>query len=177
VTVWPRLRDLGTTPTPLSLDTLLRPWIRHLAIIISAWWLRTSSKFSGKQSKETTRKLENGQLLSGCGFVQNIAPPSLSCDRRIKMEQTKQQTFSIAKPLKLSILVAWSSVFGQIVVFKQIMTKSTSKIVESFQWRHHYYVTEKRHQKYVTFFPILGPQSKFLATPVSYHLTWKVLYL
>jgi len=26
-------------------------------------------------------------VLSGCGFVQNIAPPSLSRDRRIKMEQ------------------------------------------------------------------------------------------
>jgi len=33
-------------------------------------------------------KLENGQLLSGCGFVQSIAPLSLSCDRRIKMKQT-----------------------------------------------------------------------------------------
>jgi len=43
--------------------------------------------------KETTGKLENGQLLSGCEFVQNIASPSLSPDRRIKIEQTtnKQQ--------------------------------------------------------------------------------------
>jgi len=30
----------------------------------------------------------NGQLLSGCGFVQNIAPPPLSRDRRINMQQT-----------------------------------------------------------------------------------------
>jgi len=37
-----------------------------------------------------TGKLGNGQLLSGCGYVQNIAPPSVSCDRRIKMEQNKQ---------------------------------------------------------------------------------------
>jgi len=37
--------------------------------------------------KETNGKLENGQLLSGCGFVQNIAPPSLSRDRKINMEK------------------------------------------------------------------------------------------
>jgi len=47
-------------------------------MIISAWWLRTSSKFSGKK----------------CGFVQNIAPPSLSRDRRIKMEQTNKQYYT-----------------------------------------------------------------------------------
>jgi len=28
--------------------------------------------------KETTGKFGNGQLLSGYGFIQNIAPPSLS---------------------------------------------------------------------------------------------------
>jgi len=37
--------------------------------------------------KETTGKLGNGQLLSGCGgFVQNIVLPLLSRDRRIKMQ-------------------------------------------------------------------------------------------
>jgi len=40
--------------------------------------------------KETTEKLENGQLLSGCEFVKNTAPPSLSRDRRIKMQQTNK---------------------------------------------------------------------------------------
>jgi len=35
-------------------------------------------------------KLGIGQLLMcGCGYVQNTAQLSLSCDRRIKMEQTK----------------------------------------------------------------------------------------
>jgi len=61
-------------------------------MIITAWWLRTSSKFSGKKSKKQPQKLGNGELLSGCGFIQNIAPPSLSRDRRIKMEQTNKQT-------------------------------------------------------------------------------------
>ena len=31
---------------------------------------------------------ENGQLLSGWGFVQRIASPSLFRDRRIKMQQS-----------------------------------------------------------------------------------------
>jgi len=34
-----------------------------MTMIISAWWFRTSSKFSGKKSKEITGKLGNGQLL------------------------------------------------------------------------------------------------------------------
>jgi len=58
-------------------------------MIISALWLRTSSKFSGKKSKKQPEKLENRQLLSGCGFVQKIAPPLLFRDKRIKMEQNK----------------------------------------------------------------------------------------
>jgi len=45
--------------------------------------------------KITTRKLENGQLLRGCGFVQNIAPSSLSLDRRIKMVQTNKRKTNI----------------------------------------------------------------------------------
>jgi len=40
--------------------------------------------------KETTGKLGYGQLLSGCGFVQNIAPPLLSRDRRIKIKPPMQ---------------------------------------------------------------------------------------
>jgi len=35
-------------------------------MIISALWLRTSSKLGGKKSKETTGKLGYGQLLRGC---------------------------------------------------------------------------------------------------------------
>jgi len=34
--------------------------------------------------KESTVKLENGQFLSECGFVQDITPSSLSHDRWIK---------------------------------------------------------------------------------------------
>jgi len=44
-------------------------------------------------------------------------------------------------------------------------------VMTSFQWRHHYYVTEKTSQ----IFSNLGPsQSKFLATPVQWEvIEWK----
>ena len=41
-----------------------------------------------EEVKGQSENLENGQLLSGCGFVQRIAPPSLSRDRKIKMHQS-----------------------------------------------------------------------------------------
>ena len=50
------------------------------SLIVSAWWLRTSSKFTWE---EVNWKMVNS--LSGSGFVQRIAPPSLSRERRIKI--------------------------------------------------------------------------------------------
>ena len=79
--VWPRgLRrrfyddsDHMIMSSTRTMVELLRPWIRRFTIIISAWWLRTSSKFMWEEVKRQQESLENGQLLSGCGFVQNIA--------------------------------------------------------------------------------------------------------
>jgi len=56
-------------------------------------------------------KLGNEQLLSGCGFVQNIAPPSLSRDRRIKMEQTNKQTSHLPPPRKQSTYFLTATLF------------------------------------------------------------------
>jgi len=70
-------------------------------MIISTWWLRTSSKYSCKKSKKQPESSEMDSSLAGAdfGFVQNIAPPSLSHDRRIKMEHTSKDTLrSKAKP-------------------------------------------------------------------------------
>jgi len=53
----------------------------------------TSSKLSGKKSKKQPENSGNEQLLSGCGFVQNIEPPSLSRDRRIKIEQMNKKRY------------------------------------------------------------------------------------
>jgi len=44
--------------------------------------------------KETTRK-----PLCGYGFVQNLAQPSLSCDKRIKMKkEVTQKNMSLQEP-------------------------------------------------------------------------------
>ena len=40
-----------------TLVTLLRSWIRRFTMIISAWWLRTSSKFSGQEFEEIHRNI------------------------------------------------------------------------------------------------------------------------
>jgi len=74
---------------------------------ISAWWLRTSSKLSGYEAKKTTGKLGNGQLLSGCGFVQNIAPLSLSRDGRINMERTNNFVLFTKNNLHSRARIPW----------------------------------------------------------------------
>ena len=42
-----------------TLVTLLRPWTRRFTMIISAWWHRTSSKFSGQEFEETHRSIRS----------------------------------------------------------------------------------------------------------------------
>jgi len=50
---------------PPSSDTLLHPWIRCFTMIISAWWLRTSSKFSAKKSKKQPKNSEMDNSKAG----------------------------------------------------------------------------------------------------------------
>ena len=45
---------MGSTRT---LVALLRPWMRRFTMIISAWWLRTSSKFSCQEFEEIHRNI------------------------------------------------------------------------------------------------------------------------
>ena len=54
----PWSNDLGSTRT---LVTLFRPWIRRFTMIISAWWLRTSSKFSGQEFAEIYRNIGSSE--------------------------------------------------------------------------------------------------------------------
>ena len=70
------LHDLGSTPIPLS---FLRLWIRRFTMIISAWWLRTSSIFSGQELEEIHRNMDHWKLLSRCGFLQ---PRSRHCNEK-----------------------------------------------------------------------------------------------
>ena len=50
---WSWLHNLGWTTEPAPLSTALRRWVRRFTMIISAWWFRTSSKFSGQDFQET----------------------------------------------------------------------------------------------------------------------------
>ena len=78
-------KDNGSTP---NLVSLLRPWIRCLTMIISAWWNLASSKLK-KFEENSTENLETKatpkRVLIRPALC--IAPPPLSCDRRIKMKK------------------------------------------------------------------------------------------
>ena len=71
-----------------TLVTLLRPWIRRFTIIISAWWLRTSSKFTWEEVKTPTGKLGKWSTPKRVRIRPKHSAPSLSRDRRIKMHQS-----------------------------------------------------------------------------------------
>ena len=54
----PWSNDLGSTRT---LVMLLRFWIRRFTMIISAWYVRTSSKFSGQKFEEIHRNVRSSE--------------------------------------------------------------------------------------------------------------------
>ena len=75
-----------------TLVTLLRPWIRRFTIIISAWWLRTSSKFTWEEVKTSIGKLGKWSTPKRVRIRPKYSAPSLSRDRRIKMHQSINQS-------------------------------------------------------------------------------------
>ena len=78
-----------------TLVTLLRPWIRRFTIITSAWWLRTSSKFTWEEVKKSTGKLGKWSTSKRVRIRPKQSALSLSRDRRIKMHQSiNQSTYS-----------------------------------------------------------------------------------
>jgi len=81
------LRDLGSTPILVehvveSLDKAL--YDDYLCLVAS-----NKQQIKWKEVKKLPKNSKLDNSLSGCGFVQNIAPPSLSRNGRIKMEQNK----------------------------------------------------------------------------------------
>ena len=74
----------GSTPTQAS---LLRPWTRCFTTIISAWRNLASSKLKKPEAKLHRNTRKQRQLQSESGFVQRIAPPSLSRDRRTQIKK------------------------------------------------------------------------------------------
>ena len=77
-----------------TLVTLLRPWIRRFTIIISAWWLRTSSKFTWEEVKTSTGKLGKWSTPKRVRIRPKYSVPSLSRDKRIKMHQSINQSIN-----------------------------------------------------------------------------------
>jgi len=71
-----RVINVGSTPTLVSLivASLDKALYDNYLCLMSS----NKQQINWEEVKEATGKLGNGQLLSGCGFVQNIAPPSLS---------------------------------------------------------------------------------------------------
>jgi len=67
-------------------------------MIIPVWRLRTIRKFNGKKSKKQPKNSERTtpkrvRIRTKYEYESRIAPPSLSRERRIKMEQTNTVTF------------------------------------------------------------------------------------
>ena len=52
---------------PWSMVTSLRIWMRRFAMIISAWWFRTSSAVSWQDLKKSLGVLEHWKLFKGGG--------------------------------------------------------------------------------------------------------------
>ena len=77
-----------------TLVTLLRPWIRRFTIIISAWWLRTNSKFTWEEVKTSTGNLGKWSTPKRVRICPKYSAPSLSRDRRIKMHQSINQSIN-----------------------------------------------------------------------------------
>ena len=77
------------TGSTLNSVTLLRPWERRFAIISSAWWILTSSKFLKVNNNHFTiqSEIRNWQLPSGSGStILCITPPPLSRKWMINMK-------------------------------------------------------------------------------------------
>ena len=119
-----------------TLVTLLRPWIRRFTIIISAWWLRTSSKFTWEEVKTPTGKLGKWSTPKRVRIRPKHSAPSLSRDRRIKMHQSIiNQSSLIAllidfKNLKVRCSTWYKNSAGMLsMLFMQLCTSIEAQII------------------------------------------------
>ena len=79
--------DCNVDGSTLTEASLLHPWIRRFATIISAWWNLSNCKLKKSEASVKGNNEKQGQLLSESGFVLCIAPRPLSRDKRIKMKK------------------------------------------------------------------------------------------
>ena len=78
---------------PRTLNELLEG-----TLIISSWWLRTSNKFTREEVKRQPENSEKGQLLSGCGFVQNKSSTAASSWVEDEYELINQSQNTLRRP-------------------------------------------------------------------------------
>ena len=100
-----------------TLVTLLRPWIRRFTIIISAWWLRTSSKFTWEEVKTSTGKLGKWSTPKRVRIRPKYSAPSLSRDRRIKMHQSINQSINSMLSKILRVMLKTNNYLPKIIYF------------------------------------------------------------
>ena len=62
---------ISVQSAPWSVVTLLRPWIRPFTMIIYAWLLRRSNKFTGQKVKEIHGNIESLETPNRCGILRS----------------------------------------------------------------------------------------------------------
>ena len=112
-----------------TLVTLLRPWIRRFTIIISAWWLRTSSKFTWEEVKTSTGKLGKWSTPKRVRIRPKHSALLLSRDRRIKMHQSINQVHMSGNSIPFAPTPRYLSVtLNRSLTFRQRIEKLNKKM-------------------------------------------------
>ena len=112
---------------------------------------------------------KEGQLLSGCGFIQRIAPPSLSRDRRIKMKQKTKQSNDWAELLMLFQIKPRG--FGYVFAY-EVMKIFTG--LENWRARAHFSVVSwSLRSVFVRRFEIFA-QLIFIISNITFSTIWTV---
>ena len=110
-----------------TLVTLLRPWIRRFTIIISAWWFRTSSKFTWEEVKTSTGKLGKWSTPKRVRIRPKYSVPSLSFTKTPLRKQSRKETKLKNKPwLSKGILIS--------IQQKNLLYKRALKLNDSNTW-------------------------------------------
>ena len=88
----------------LTLVTLLRHWIRRFTMIISAWWLRTSSKFSGQEFEEIHKNLGSLETPKQVRIVQQLAPGAVGWrEDKLNMHNNNLTNTSVTSSRQYSV--------------------------------------------------------------------------
>ena len=96
-------------------------------MIISAWWLRTSSKFTWEEVKTSTGKLGKWSTPKRVRIRPKYSAPLLSRDRRIKMHRSINHQYWIGTVQSLEhinvFLELWAQLFQENLGTHQLAKK------------------------------------------------------